>query len=68
MRTFTCRKCGQTMVGCDECPVTTADPLARECPCGRDLCAACWTVEPEHHESVRLFEPAPEQIPGQLNF
>jgi len=63
-RPFACRRCGQVMAVCDKCPVSVN---AKSCPCGRALCAACDAFDREPQgEAMRLFVPAPSQIPGQL--
>jgi hypothetical protein len=48
-----CSRCGQTVITRAEVP----------------LCATCRAVERQPQgESVRLFNPAPAQMPGQLGF
>lgn len=77
-----CLRCGAMLpiMHTDEhepCPNACAEPLvirddATACPrCGQtgtaDVCGACRKLEREAQgESVRLFEPAPTQLPGQL--
>lgn len=77
---FACRECGQMTAPCvgndipgavdpDECPISAADASAIHCACGRHLCAACFRGlygGGTRQEAMRLFAPAPNVIPGQL--
>lgn len=48
-----CSRCGQTVITREAVP----------------MCATCRTIERRQQgETVRLFEPAPAQIPGQMAF
>jgi hypothetical protein len=48
-----CTRCGQTVITRAEVPI----------------CRTCRAIEARPQgERVRLFEPAPEQLPGQLGF
>jgi hypothetical protein len=61
-----CPRCGATQVGL---PPGVQTSTQRHCARG---CSSYFTAnaalapEPERHETVRLFTPAPTQVPGQL--
>jgi hypothetical protein len=62
-------------MNCPNCDAIPATRLAENTSCGYPICAKCGVYWPSPEspaerqpqgEAVRLFTPAPNQIPGQL--